>query len=116
MNLVYISAALIFVTAMVHSFLGEKRLIGPILALETGIVARPLARAVLRFAWHLTSVLMLLTALLLVWPGTPIALIRITAAAYLLVGLIDAVVTRGKHVGWPMLAGAGVLALVGAGT
>ena len=115
MTLLYVSAGVIVLTAMVHSMLGERRLIGPILALDTGIVAHPLPRAVLRFAWHLTSVLMILTALLLVWPGTPIALIRFTAFAYLAAGLIDAAMSRGRHIGWPMLAAAGLLALLGAG-
>ncbi len=100
-------------TALVHSVLGERRLIAPILALDTGPVAVPLGRGVLRFAWHFTSVLMIISALVVAWPGTPAMLIVVTGSLWLAVGLFDAVYTKGKHVGWPFLAGAGLLALLG---
>ena len=99
-------------TAVVHSVFGEKRLIGPILALNGGILLVPLARQVLRFAWHLTSVLMLVSAVLVIWPGTPLGLIQITGAAWLAAGFLDAVYTQGKHIGWPFLSGAGICALL----
>ena len=114
MTLLWAAAILMVATAIVHSVLGERRLIGPILALDSDVTTRPLARAVLRFAWHFTSVLIALTALLVAWPETPRMLILVTGAVYLAVGLFDAGMTRGKHVGWPFLAGAGVLALMGA--
>ena len=113
MSWLWLSAATMVAVAFVHALLGERRLIGPILALNTGVVAVPLGRQVLRFAWHLTSVLMILCALVVVWPGTARALIAITGAVWLAVGLFDGVVTRGKHVGWPFLTAAGVFALLG---
>jgi hypothetical protein len=110
----WLSAATMTLTALTHSLLGEKLLIGPVLALKTGVTAHPLARQVLRFAWHLTSALMLLTALTVLWPTSPTTLVVVIGATWLTVGLFDAVVTRGKHVGWPLLASAGLFAVLGA--
>ncbi len=101
-------------TAAVHSVLGERRLIGPILALNSGVVAVPLGRNVLRFAWHMTSLLMILSALTLVWSGTDRTLIAIIGGSWLAAGIVDALMTRGRHIGWPALAAAGAFALVGA--
>ena len=112
--MLWLSAAIMVFTATVHSVLGERRLIGPILAMNSGVVAVPLGRDVLRFAWHMTSLLMILSALTLVWPGIDRTLIAIIGGSWLAAGLIDAVMTRGRHVGWPALAAAGAFALVGA--
>ena len=109
----WLSAATMVLTATVHSILGEKRLIGPILALDSDVTNRPLARKVLRFAWHFTSILMLVSALVVAWPGTPYRLVAITGSIWVVVGLFDAIYTRGRHVGWPFLSGAGFLALLG---
>lgn len=108
-----ISAAAMVLTAFAHSFFGEKRLISPILALDVAIMRIPLARQVLRGAWHLTSVLMILNALAVIWPGTPSVLVGATGAVWLAVGLLDAVLTRGKHIGWPLLSAAGLFAVLG---
>ncbi len=107
------AAVLMTLTAIVHSMLGEKRLIGPLLKLDSEVTNRPLARKVLRFAWHFTSILMVLSALLVIWPGTPVELVQVTGATWLAVGIFDAIYSQGKHVGWPFLALAGLLALVG---
>ena len=109
----WLSAATMVLTATVHSILGEKRLIGPILALDSDVTNRPLARKVLRFAWHFTSILMIVSALVVAWPGTPSRLVAIIGSIWVVVGLFDAVYTKGQHVGWPFLSGAGFLALLG---
>lgn len=113
MIFLWLSAAIMGITAAAHSILGEKRLIGPLLALDIGVMSSALARSVTRFAWHLTTVLMLLSALLVIWPGSPRPLVVITGGAWLAAGLTDAIMTRGRHIGWPMLTAAGVLALAG---
>lgn len=109
-----LSAAMMVATAIVHSLLGERRLIGPILAIDSAITRRALSRQVLRMAWHMTSLFMALTALLVLWPGTPPSLILATGMLWVAVGLIDGVVTRGRHVGWGPLTIAGGLAVAGA--
>lgn len=110
----WLSAAFMATTALVHGALGERRLIQPLLALDQGIMAVDLARRVFRFAWHAMSLLMLVSAVTVVWPGTPHGLILLVGAAWVAVGLADAFYTRGRHIGWPILTASGVFAILGA--
>ncbi len=110
----WLSAAFMATTAAVHAALGERRLIQPLLAIDAGIMAVDLARKVVRFAWHATSVLMLVSAATVVWPGTPRDLILLIGAAWTAVGLFDAMYTRGRHIGWPILTLSGLFAVLGA--
>lgn len=114
MTWLWLSAACMATTALVHGALGEKRLIQPLMMLDDGIMGVDLARKVFRFAWHAMSVLMLVSAAVVLWPGTPRGLILLTGAAWTAVGLFDAVYTRGRHIGWPILTASGVFALMGA--
>jgi len=116
-GLLFIAAMLLIVTAFAHSVLGERRLIGPLLARREGVLASGLARVVLRFAWHLTSVTWAVLALILVQLVREPATARHWAAAgtgvaFTGVGLFDAVASRGRHVGWPLLTGIGIAALL----
>jgi hypothetical protein len=111
-SLLTVSAAAMAFTGVAHSFVGEKRLIGPLLALNIDLLSGYRSNLV-RFAWHFTSLLMIVTALLIAWPGTPRPLIMITGAMWLIAGVGDAILTRGKHIGWPLLSAAGLLALLG---
>ena len=114
MNWLWLSAGLMALTALVHSWLGETRIVAPLLALNDGVMRHPLARVIVRYAWHVTSALMLATALAVAWPETPAALVAAIGAIWLLLGLTSLVASRGKHVGWPVLSGAGLAAVVGA--
>lgn len=109
----YLSAILMAVTGFLHSFLGERRLIVPLLAIDAPITQRFLARKVIRFAWHLTTVLILLCAALVIWPGVPEGLVLTTGLLWLAAGLFDAVYTHGQHIGWPPIAAAGLFAIMG---
>jgi hypothetical protein len=116
-GLLITAAALLLVTAIAHSTLGERRLLGPLLARREGILASDLARFILRFAWHLTSVTWAILALILVQLVRDPATARFWAAtgtglAFTGIGLFDAVSSRGRHVGWPLLAAIGVAALL----
>ena len=113
MNWLWLAAATMVIVALVHAILGERRLIGPILAMNTGVVALPLGRQVLRFAWHMTSVLMILCGVVVAWPGIDPVLVGIVGLAWLSAGLFDCAYTRGRHIGWPFLTAAGVFALLG---
>lgn len=108
------SATLMLATALTHSILGEMRLIGPLLRGRHGVLASAYARTLTRYAWHVTSALMVATALVVAWPGTPVTLIRAIGAIWLALGLLSLLASRGKHVGWPVLSGAGICALMGA--
>ncbi|NWH07165.1 MAG: hypothetical protein HXY22_00685 [Alphaproteobacteria bacterium] len=111
-----LAAAAMVVTAPAHSILGEIRLIQPILQSEMAVMRHAHARQVVRFAWHLTSVLWLILAYFLlrpVWSGAAPdrEYILVVGIAHLLVGVFDAVSTRGRHVGWPLVTATGVFAL-----
>ncbi|WP_374526017.1 hypothetical protein [Sphingopyxis sp.] len=110
----WLSAAFMAATALVHGFLGERRLIQPLMALDQGVMGADLARKVFRLAWHALSLLMLVSAVSVVWTGTPRGLILLIGAAWTATGLFDAAYTRGKHIGWPFLTASGLFALLGA--
>ena len=112
MTLLYAASAAMILTAVAHSIVGEKRLITPLLSLDIGMLSGYRSDLV-RFVWHFTSLLMILTACVVAWPGTPIPLLQITGAMWLFAGVGDAILTRGKHIGWPLLSAAGILALLG---
>jgi hypothetical protein len=103
-------------TALVHSLFGEARLIGPLVRSRSGVMGRPQARQVIRFAWHWTSVLWLLVAAVLVAAGLgqPVArwLLACIGVAHVVMGLFDAAITRGKHIGWPLITLIGGLTLL----
>jgi hypothetical protein len=116
-GLLFTAAVLLVVTAFAHSVLGERRLIGPLLARREGVLASGLARVILRFAWHLTSLTWAVLALILVQLVRDPATARFWAAAgtgvaFTSIGLYDAVATRGRHVGWPFLTAIGIAALL----
>ncbi|WP_283419415.1 hypothetical protein [Sphingopyxis sp. Geo48] len=110
----WLSAACMASTAAVHGFLGERRLIRPLMTLDQGVMGIDLARRVFRLAWHALSVLMLVSAAAVIWTGTPRDLILLIGVAWIATGLFDAIYTRGKHIGWPLLTASGIFAVIGA--
>ena len=110
----WLSAALMVLTAATHSLLGEKRLIGPLLRDRGGVMASRLARTIVRYAWHVTSALMVGSALTVSWPGVPLGLIQGIGAIWLVLGLASLIASKGRHVGWPVLSAAGLCACIGA--
>lgn len=114
--LLLMAAALCAITAAIHSVLGEKRLLVPLLAVDSPITQSPLARAVVRFAWHWTSALWLVVAAVLALSAygridAPL-LIAAIGAMHLVAGIADGILTRGQHIGWPLITLIGVLALL----
>src|SRR5688572_9249720 len=99
-----------------HSLLGEAWLIGPLLRSRSGPMGRPISRQVSRLAWHWTSVLWLMVGGILFSAGLghPVErwLLACIGGAHLVLGLFDAVVTRGRHLGWPLLVLIGGLTLL----
>jgi len=111
-----IASLLLVVTMGVHSILGQKRLIRPIIKQGAGVMQNPLARFILPFGWHLMSFMgLVLAAILFAWAWAPDQARTIGLAAAGIVftagGLIDAVGSKGKHIGWPPLTLIGVCAL-----
>jgi len=114
--LLLMAASLCAITALAHSILGERKLIQPMLASDAAIMKHPLARSVTRFAWHWTSVLWLLVGgfLLLSAYGATDApqLLLAVGIAHVAMGIADAILTRGQHIGWPLITIIGVLTLL----
>jgi hypothetical protein len=116
-----LAVVLLVLTAAVHSVMGERRLLKPLLAQFTGILGAPLARFILRAVWHFTSLSWLVLAAILLTLGfQPQHALRIalaiTGAAFTAAGIIDLAGSRGKHIGWPLLTAIGLAALLGATT
>ncbi|MBB6424438.1 hypothetical protein [Sphingopyxis sp. JAI128] len=110
----WLSAAFMVTAAGVHSVLGYRRLIVPLLQRREGPLSDALTRRIIRFAWHATAVLMLISASAVIWPGTPRGLLIVIGAGWLATGLVNAAYTKGRHIAWPALCSAGIFALVGA--
>jgi hypothetical protein len=113
--LLCIAAVLLVLTGVV--LLGERLLLGTAASRREGVLASELARFLLRFAWHLTSVTWAVLALTLIQLVRDAATARWWAAAstgvvFTAVGLFDAIYSRGRHAGWPLLAGMGLAALL----
>jgi hypothetical protein len=106
-----VAAILTIGVGAVHSWLGERRLIGPLLAPERrqGLLASSaFARQVLRFAWHVTTVawwgIALILGALALAPLDPQGRLVVMAigATFLVTGLLTLVASRGRHLAWPV--------------
>ena len=110
------AAALCVITAAAHSVLGEQRLLAPLFAVDSPITRSGFARRVLRFAWHWTSALWVLVAAVLAMTAHGLIdaplLIAAIGAVHLFAGIADGILTRGRHIGWPLITIIGVLALL----
>ncbi len=109
------AAALCVITGLLHSVLGEQRLIQPLLASDLPIMQNNLARQVTRFAWHWTTALWLLVAATLALSAysliDSVHLLVAIGGVHVVMGLADAILTRGQHIGWPLITLIGGLTL-----
>ena len=111
-----LASLLLVVTMGVHSILGQKRLIRPILKQGAGVMQRPLARFILPFGWHLMSFMgLVIAAILFAWAWAPDQAqaigLAMTGIVFTVSGLVDAFGSKGQHVGWPPLTLIGLLSL-----
>jgi uncharacterized membrane protein HdeD (DUF308 family) len=110
MNIYFLSAAgMTLILGLIHSFLGEKLIITPLLKLDNlpHILGSDfLMKRTLRFAWHLMSIAVwalgaILVVLALVPLGvTDIFILHIIAATFLVSGIVSLVVAQGRHFSW----------------
>jgi hypothetical protein len=114
MFLYIVSAALMAVTAFLHSYFGEKRLLRPLFASQTPFFEPHPRRRLLRTSWHWQSGFMLSHAVVMLWPGVDARLKLAIGVFWLVMGLQSLIRSRGKHVGWFSLLGAGIAAIAGA--
>jgi hypothetical protein len=124
LGLLYLLAAVLALgVGAAHSFLGEKYILIrlfrrsdlPKLFGGTDFTVRTL-----RFAWHLTSVAWWGAAVLLFLLGQgPIssaAVSGVLAAVFLVSAAIAFVISRGRHLVWPVFLAIGLIALYGTHT
>lgn len=104
--------------AIAHSWLGEVKLISPLLAPPhpAGLLSSRWARSVLRFGWHIASLAWVgLAGILLVLahgaprPAGVLAVLAATLAAH---GAVILVCSRGRHLAWPAFLAAAALTAV----
>jgi hypothetical protein len=110
-----LASLLLVMTMCVHSLMGQRRLVRPLLDEGAGLMKHPLARFIVPFAWHLTSGIgLVVAAILFAWAWAPdqartLGLIT-SGVVFTASGLIDAVGSKGKHIGWAPLTLIGVSA------
>lgn len=110
----------IFIAAT-HSYLGEKRIFPRLLdRADPPTLGRSAAlmRAIVRWAWHLTSFAWVaLSAVLIALLGDPSGLrqtVGAIVAAYLATGaIVTFATTRGRHIAWPFFLVAALTAWLG---
>lgn len=123
MNLYFFSGALLIaLLGMAHSVLGEWLLLGPLFTrgdVPKLIGSRRFAKRTLRFAWHLTTVLMWGTAAVLIAAADPASdqplrwVARILAVVYLVCAVIAGIGSRGRHFSWLVFLVSAVLVWLG---
>jgi CDP-diglyceride synthetase len=110
-----IAAVLSASLAVAHSWLGERWIIQPVLAMENIpqlFGSRRGMKKILRFAWHLTSVFFVgMAAVLLHYSvvGSDRAVLFIISITYLLSAVMTLAVSRGRHYAWVVFVIIGLL-------
>ena len=115
--MLYLAAFLVATLGLAHSYLGEVHLLTrlfrrgglPPLWGDTALTI-----GTLRFAWHLTTVLALVVAVLLVQlvgPAPTDQLVRTIGWGLIISGVLPLVFTLGRHLSWLVLFVAGGLCL-----
>ena len=113
-----LAAALIALTAIAHSVLGERYILTRLFRradLPTLFGSDEFTRRTLRFAWHITSVAWLgLAGALMVLAGdgapTRAALVQVVGATFAASAGIAALGSRGRHLSWIVFTAIALLA------
>lgn len=116
--MLFVAALLIGALAIAHSYLGERYIIRwllrhgdlPILMGSTAFAARTI-----RFAWHVTSVLALGMAIVLMQlavNASEVAVVVAIGCTLIACGVLPLVYTRGRHLSWVVFFAAGGLCLL----
>ncbi|MCW8985796.1 MAG: hypothetical protein OQK55_10665 [Thermoanaerobaculales bacterium] len=110
MNVMLLAAGLLSaLIGIAHSVLGEKLVLGPLIRrgdLPRLLGSRTFARRTLRFAWHLTTVLLLGigAAVIALSPETldpqSACTIRVLAITFAVCSLLSLIGARAKHFSW----------------
>ncbi len=115
------SGLLLAVIAAIHSALGERAILGPLLAYphsEGPLAENRRVRKILRGAWHVTSVTWLGTgAMVFALAFTPLdqgarVVITLAVIIYGAIGLYLLVAFKGRHIGAPFFVAVAITAAV----
>ncbi len=110
-----ICVAVLVVLAVLHSALGERRLLRPLFAAALPREAFPLGRAfaerTLRFAWHLLSVAWLAIAWIALRADE--AVLPVVGIMLLVSGALALVASRGRHFAWAVFVAGGAAGVFG---
>lgn len=119
-ELFIVAAVLAVATSVGHSWLGEKHVVGPLLASEPMPPAlRPaINRRLVRWVWHLPSAIWVVLGVYILWATLAGAMTQSTAvmlsAVFAVSGLANMGATRRVHFGWMMLFGIAACLWIGA--
>lgn len=119
------AAFLTFAVGVAHSWLGERYLISRLLRrndLPPLLDGVEFTRAVIRFAWHLTTVAWSGLAAILVFLSGAVRGVSVAhgvllsiAATFAVSAVVTAAVSRGRHLAWVVFAAIAVLCVAAAG-
>lgn len=119
MNLFLVTAAaLTALLAIAHSILGEKLLLGPLFRrghLPKLLGSAQFAKHTIRFAWHLTTLVMwgLAGILWLLATGSPAGIGPVAAWTFALCAALSLISTRARHFSWAVFAAIAALVWLG---
>ncbi|WP_144055551.1 hypothetical protein [Octadecabacter antarcticus] len=111
------SALMLIITGIIHSIAGEVYLLRPMFEQRGNrILEHKFGRSVLRAAWHLTSVMWVILAIILyaaTFQPTNLAKVVFLSVgiSFTAIGVFDLVASKGKHIGWPSLLLTGIFSL-----
>ena len=118
MSDLYFAAALIFLTGVAHSVLGERYILMRLFRrdnLPKIFGSTAFTTGTLRFAWHITTVAWWGFAVLLWQIGsgalTPRSVLSVLGYTAILSGLLPLFITRGRHLSWVVFFTVGGIAL-----
>jgi len=116
--LLYLAAFLAVALGVAHSMLGERYILVRLFRREDLpklFGSSEFTTRTLRFAWHITTVVLLGFAALLVHAGrgdlSTAGMLRIIGFTFIIAGLLPLFYTRGKHLSWVVLFAIGGIAL-----
>lgn len=110
------AAVLIAALGVAHSILGEKYIIGWLLKhdLPRLFGGTSFTAGTIRFAWHITTVLFLGLAAVLValaLGAGPAIVVSVVGSTFIVSAVLPLWFTRGRHLSWVVLLAAGAICL-----
>ncbi len=110
----WLSGAVMVITAILHSTGGANSVLGPMLAGGNPHPDMAIAPTLLRYLWHALSAFMVLSAVTIIWPDTPRMLVIVIGVFWVGLGAADIITSKFAHPGWVPMGIAGALAIFGA--